>query len=619
VSLEAQLTRSSFSVREPCRLDMTIRSSQTLVRGDVIEVQLPNSWLAVFSAGDTRPLQSDNVGSPHYVCFQAAAPQAVFDTRIRPRHLVYPSGPARHGRCITATLRSGSVPAGIPIRFTYANTYAPPVVEQEEVWVRLKGEAPTTPPVLTVTAGPAEALRVIAPSAAEPGVAFDVVVVGLDRYENPAETVFENETLATADGVVVARGLTFTGRTRVPVTLPREGVYRFVFRQKVSNAVIVATGRRGPFWGDLHIHTKLSYDGIGGDPYTYARDVSGLDFAAVTDHWESLGQAGYTQILEWARAGAVPGRFATILGDERNPSEWGRGNHSIYFRSEEAFTAHRALKAGPLFPPEKEGEKRAAPDPAQVMLVPHHTGVAFGDWFGHGTGTAIDWGRSDDRGLRPVAEIYSLHGQSEMYCPVHARSYETNGLRDPDRYVNTSVPGPYYLQDWWMAGHRPGVVAGSDDHTGRGGQRDGAATAVFADSLATEALFDAIRARRCYGTTGERILMEFTVNGVMMGGAVSCRAGDHVRLRVRAWGTAVLMRIEVLRFRFRADSGFTPVASVCPRPESLDADVSFEDRIDGATVYYVRVTQEPVDRPGMAWSSPIWVDVAAPGVRKEET
>jgi len=614
--VDVQLARASFSVREPCRIDMTIRSTQALVRGDVIEVQLPNSWMAVFGAGDTRRLQSESVGSAHYVGFQAAVPQAEFDTRIRPRHLTHPTGPARHGRCITATLRSGTVPAGTPIRFLYANTYAPPVAEQEEIVVRLKGEAPVTPPVLTVVAGPAQSLRVIAPSAAEPGTTFDVIIVSLDRYENPAEAVFENERLATADGVVVARGLTFTGRTRVPVTLPREGVYRFTFRHTLSNAVIVATGRRGPYWGDLHIHTKLSYDGIGGDPYTYARDVSGLDFAAVTDHWESLGQTGYTQVLAWARA-AASSRFAALLGDERNPPEWGRGNHNIYFRSEEAFTTNRAMKAGPLFPPEKEGEKRTALDPGQAMLVPHHTGVAFGDWYGHGTGTAIDWGRADDRGLRPVAEIYSLHGQSEMYCPVHARSYESNGLRDPDRYVNTSVPGPHFLQDWWMAGHRPGVVGGSDDHTGRGGQRDGGATAVFADSLGAEALFDAIRARHCYATTGERILMEFAVNGVAMGGVVSCRAGDLVRVCVRVWGTAVLARIEVLRFRFRADIGFIPAASVCPRPESLDAEVSFEDRIDGASVYYVRVTQEPVDRPAMAWSSPVWVEVAAPAAGKE--
>lgn len=592
---------------------MVLRSTQTLVNGDTVEVQLPSSWTTVYAAGETRVLQCESMGAAHFVEVDAAVPQAVFDLRIRPRHLTYPSGKCHVGRHISATLRGGSVPSNTVIRFTYANTFAPVVAEKEEIWIRVKGEAPSVPVPLCVTAGPGEVVRLLAPSSARPGEAFDLTIVSLDRYENPSETVFENETVTTVDGTVVARGVTFAGRTRIPVVLPRPGVYRFHFRHTISNAVRVAEGVAGPYWGDMHIHTKLSYDGIGNDPYVYARDVSGLDFAAVTDHWESLGEAGYRQLLEWARAGAVPGRFVTMLGDERNPSEWGNGNHNIYFRSEESFSMHRALRAGGLFPTPKdkdsEKDRKPGPDPSQVMLIPHHTGVMFGDWTGKEKGAAIQWERADDQGLRAAVEIYSLHGQSEQYAPHHARSYEFNGLREADRFVNTSVPGPHYAQDWWMGGRRIGAIASSDDHTGRGGQREGGLAAVYAEQLTRESLFDSIRARRTYGTTGERILMDFSVNGSPMGGVLKVRRGTPLTARVQIWGTAVLTRIEVLRFRFLVDANFVPLLSASPRPEAMDADLTADDVATGSLMYYVRVWQEPVDCPAMAWSSPIWVDV----------
>ena len=34
-----------------------------------------------------------------------------------------------------------------------------------------------------------------------------------------------------------------------------------------------------------------------------------------------------------------------------------------------------------------------------------------------------------------------------------------------------------------------------------------------------------------------------------------------------------------------------------------------DDELLSACVYYARVTQEPLEWPDMAWSSPIWIDV----------
>ena len=55
--------------------------------------------------------------------------------------------------------------------------------------------------------------------------------------------------------------------------------------------------------------------------------------------------------------------------------------------------------------------------------------------------------------------------------------------------------------------------------------------AVWAAENTREALFDAMRDRQCYATTGERILIEFSINGESMGSETRARAGDAARRR----------------------------------------------------------------------------------------
>lgn len=601
MSATAEVRTGTFQVREKCSVEMTVRSDHDLNPGDAVEFQFPNSWLLVTGPSFTRELQSEDPAGEHYVGVAPSAGEGRFHVEIRRRHLPYPGGMVRHGRHVLATLAEGSVPAGEPVRIVYANTYAPYVAGTETVWLRARGEAPEVAPLLTVTSGPAERVRIIAPSGVEPGERFEILIVSLDEFDNRSSTEFRGETLVTTDGKTVAEGLDFLGGTKVPVTLESGGVYRFRMRDAVSNAVRVGKGRRGPYWGDIHIHTALSHDGQGNDPYGYARDVSGLDFAAVADHWESLGEAGCGQVLNWAREAHVPGEFVTMLADERNPPEL-TGHHNVYFRDEQHFLACAAKPGrGPL--------DLGSLDPSAVTIVPHHTGMGWRDLGRGSIGSAIDLDACDDRGLRPVVEIYSHHGQSELYAPQHVLSYEFNRMRNPERRANTSVPGPYYAQDYWMSGRRLGAIASSDEHSGQGGRRHGGIAAVWAEELTRGAVFDAIRRGRCCATTGERILVEFSADGVEMGGRGRREKGKKLPIRLRVWGTATLLRVEILRHRFGLDSSFAPILSEAPRPESMDACLELEDTAESGCVYYARVTQEPLDWPGMAWTSPVWIDV----------
>ena len=93
-----------------------------------------------------------------------------------------------------------------------------------------------------------------------------------------------------------------------------------------------------------------------------------------------------------------------------------------------------------------------------------------------------------------------------------------------------------------------------------------------------------------------------------MGETCQKTIGETVNIKLNVWGTADLLRVELLRYIFEKKSSFKPILSCAPRPESMEASYNIKDEIKGDCMYYVRVTQKPLDWPDMAWSSPIWIE-----------
>lgn len=609
MSVTAEIKHNSFQVREPCHVEILIRTTDILQKDDLIEIQFPNTWYVLNGPSYTRDLQSENSEAEHYFAAETEENNTRFQIDITPRNLHHPQGTVRHGRLIRAKLTQGNIPPNSPIYVHYKNTFAPYVTETETVWIRVKGKSPENEPTLTVTPGPSVYERIIVPSAVSPNEKFEVLIVSLDKFDNCSSTQYENQTLLTSDNKTIAEGLNFTGSIRVPVSLEKEGIYRFKMGNVLSNALRVKKGHHGPYWGDIHLHTKFSHDGQGTDPYKYMRDVSGLDFASIADHWSSMGKEGYSQTLEWARKARIPGKFETLLADERNPKLL-TGDHNLYFRDEEHFLQYAARPGNePFDNPDASEEALKILDPSKVMFIPHHTGIAWRKIPEQGIGRAVNIDACDDRDLRPVIEIHSHHGQSEVFDPQHILSYEFNRMRNPERRSNVSMPGPYYAQHYWMSGRRLGVIASSDEHSGQGGRRHGGLAAVWADELTREKIFDAIRNKHCYGTTGERILIDFSVDSINMGCTGQKKKGQKLSIKLQVWGTTLLIRVEVLRFRFGLDTSFAMILSESPRPETMDALFEIEDEFTGNCMYYARITQEPLDWPGMAWTSPVWIDI----------
>jgi hypothetical protein len=199
-----------------------------------------------------------------------------------------------------------------------------------------------------------------------------------------------------------------------------------------------------------------------------------------------------------------------------------------------------------------------------------------------------------------LLEIYSSHGTSEHFEPTDPLAYENV------RFVNArSAVGAHYARDAWARNRRLGVVAASDNHSARPGQHHLGLTAVFAENLTREAIFDALAARRSYGSTGQRIYLEFEVGGLRMG--KRGKPAQKVEGSVIVAAPAEIRFAEVMSLR-EGESEWRAAAR-WERPGRL-LQATFEDLPAGVDVtYYLRaeLVESFGGRVARAWSSPVWL------------
>ncbi len=288
------------------------------------------------------------------------------------------------------------------------------------------------------------------------------------------------------------------------------------------------------YWGDLHSHCAISY-GTGSLERALRAAAGHLDFAAITGHanWPDMprDRARYGAIIDYHRDGFErlaerwaevqahierhhrPGRFIPILS-----TEWHSiavGDHNVYYPQSQ----------GPIAGGDDVAALTASAPPGAI-IVPHH--------LGYGPGArGIDWDAFDGE-RSPVVEIVSTHGASDHGAGAMP-SFHTMG---PFHAAGS-------VEEGLARGHRFGVVGGSDHHAGYPGHHGGGRTAVVAEALTREAIFDALRARRCYAATGDAIELTFDIDGTPMGGEAT--ATGERRITVTARGADAILSLEILR------------------------------------------------------------------------
>jgi hypothetical protein len=351
--------------------------------------------------------------------------------------------------------------------------------------------------------------------------------------------------------------------------------------------------RRTLYFGDLHNHIQVDdgHEGSVDQLFLIHRDRFGSDFAATTSHGDSnkllISELAHndlgTELLN------TPGRFVTIPG-----FEWTQGDYVV------PRAGHRHViyetPGGPLYRP-TEGISDSIRE--FVDLMSKTNGLLFAHHVSRASAGGTDWSYVNVQ-VEPAVEIASSWGRFEYYQnPGHIRVAELK---------NSSV------QDAWRMGARLGVIGGSDGHNLFGDRIQGL-TGIYATELTRPALFEAIRKRRCFGTTGEPITVDFRVNGNLMGSEINATDGPVVEGAVE--GTAKLIAVEVIKF-----SGGQYQTVYRAPVDGLRSKVWWRDpQFTADAFYYLRATQEaapdiraryaqaePNPFPHeMAWSSPVWV------------
>ena len=482
----------------------------------------------------------------------------------------------------TITITFGDRQGGSP--GTRAQTFAGPMTFRCLVDAFGTGVYELVPdsPILPMIGGPATTLHVLGPSDVTAREPFGVVVRANDAWGNvsvgyrgtvrltlPTGNTLDYQFEASDRGVHRFEGLVVDepGVHAIGVTDAEQALES----QPHPLRCHAETPLRRVHWGDPHGQTEETV-GIGtlDDYFTYARDAAALDFVGHQGNDFQITAGIWQAIREKIAAYHEPGRFVSFLGYEWSGNTPGGGDHNVHFlhddgplhRSSHWQVPDRTDEATDRHPVSRLYEQFRGRD--DVLLIPH---------VGGRHANLIEF--FDDE-LIPLVEICSAWGVFE-----------------------------WLTDDALRRGARIGFAGGSDDHTARPGFASppphhfgirGGLTAALASACTRESIWEALKARRTYATTGVRILLDVTANGHAVGSAFS--TGGPVELSAHVVGTAPLWRVEVLRWPeviySLCNSGF-PSAAQRPLPPAGRLDRGADPRTPSS---------DPVGRPARCRGRP---------------
>ncbi|ASM75155.1 MULTISPECIES: DUF3604 domain-containing protein [Roseobacteraceae] len=352
---------------------------------------------------------------------------------------------------------------------------------------------PDTRLELTVGAGPLHRYRAVLPTRRRPGEPFVLGLKAEDLWGNPTD---QGPIRFTVESTLAVEGLPElidfspeSGALRLEGLSVRE-TGLLTLKLTSDQGHVVEAGplqiREGiaHYWGDLHGQTGETVGTNSIEHYfDFARNKSFLD---VTSHqandfqikpafWEKLNQLT-AQVNE-------PGIFTVLPGYEWSGNTAVGGDHNVFFRDEGA-SIYRCSHA----------------------LVAEHDDL--------------------DADAHTLTDLYEkLHAEpvdSVMYAHVGGRYANIFFDHDPTLEAAVEVHSAWGSFEWVLTDgfpirRRVGVVANSDGHKGRPGASYpgasffgayGGLTCFLMEENTRDTVFEAIRRRHTYGTSGPRVAID---------------------------------------------------------------------------------------------------------------
>lgn len=358
------------------------------------------------------------------------------------------------------------------------------------------------------------ALTVLAPSVVAVDEPFDLAVRSEDRFANLASAPAPRYRVQVGDRRLPSIPAGAGAMTVLEdLRLDEPGVYRFEVRtddgrlRARSNPLrVVDQPAERVYWGDLHGGSSLGGgDGTPTSWYRFARDTARLDFAALSERIAALDATTWITLVDAATRFTDPGEFTALVAAEWAPALGPGAAQGVYL-------------ADPL---------DATTIPAREALSPADLNAALRSLGAPARALAVDFGvdpdeRATDDEIEPIVEIRS--GRVDA---------ETRALTAVARGRRVGFAGASGGEDA-HPGHASGDLAAPS-----------ALTAVLARENRAEALFHALRERATYVTTGERVLLDVSLDDRSPGATLA--RPEQARVSGRVWGTAPIASVELLR------------------------------------------------------------------------
>ena len=351
-------------------------------------------------------------------------------------------------------------------------------------------------PIISIVPGDPETYLAVAPTLVRTGTSFALRFKGEDMWGNPSDkcditfkTRVSGAAISGLPETVSLKPGKFAGEASgLKMAQPGEAVIELIGPDgKVaarSNPIrAVAQKDNVPdlvhFWGDLHGQSEETIGtGSARQYFEFARDKAfcdvishqGNDFQITGDFWRDLN--ALTKEFE------VPGKYVAIPGYEWSGNTGLGGDRNIFF-SGEGRTIRRSSHA-------------LIEDRSDIDTDANSAAELFKDFADFEEWDVVGYAHCGGR----YADVKLAHdGRFEKSMEVHS-SWGTF---------------EWLVQDAFEMGYRVGIVANSDGHKGRPGSSYpgaslfgavGGLTCFLTKELTRDAIFDCIRKRRHYCTTG---------------------------------------------------------------------------------------------------------------------
>lgn len=470
---------------------------------------------------------------------------------------------------------------------------------------------------IDVRGGPLANIRILTPSFVTRNKRFDAIVRFEDEFGNLTNQA-PPDTLITLSHENQRENLNWklfvpeTGFISLPNLYFNEpGIYTLKLNNAKTKEVFgsapiycLPEGEHKLFWGLLHGESDR-YDSTENieNCFRHFRDDKAFNFYATSSFenveetpnevWKSISQ----NVIDFNE----DERFTGFLGFQWAGDAGNEGvRQIIYTKDNKPILRKKEAKNNTL------SKIYKSHSPKDIISIPTFT-------MGKGAEFNFDDFNPD---FERVVEIYNAWGSSEQTKkegnPIPISSTSPSGYKE-------SADGS--IQKALLNNHRFGFVAGGLDDRGIYAdlydsdqeQYPSGLTAIIAGAHTREALAEALYQRSCYATTGERMIVTFSLAGIQMGRETSTaeKRGLAINRHIAGVvaGTSQLVKVEIIRngkvlkafepkgysFEFAYDD-MTPLEKVV---------LKSKDKKPPFVYYYLRVTQEDGH---MAWSSPIWVD-----------